>query len=69
MARMKYRDNMTPEETAQLLADTAALDAAYADADFEAANSANESADAEEIEAAHEQSLDYFNHYIAGDRK
>ena len=69
MTRMKYRDNMTPKEIEQLLADTATLDAAYADADFEAANSANESADAEEIEAAHEQSLDYFNQYIAGDRK
>ena len=56
MKMTKYRDNMTPEEIAKFLAEVNELDAAYA-----AAGDLGNPLDDEE-------SLDYFNRYIAGDR-
>jgi hypothetical protein len=53
----------------KLMAEIEQLDAAYAAIDVErAANAPGDEAEAEEAEAAEEQSLDYFNRYIAGDR-
>jgi hypothetical protein len=67
--QMKYRDNMTPEEAAQLLAECEAQDAAYKQAaEVDAANAAKYPENAEEADATEEQSLQYFNRYIAGDR-
>ena len=66
---MKYRDNMTPEETAKLLAEIEAQDQAYAEvAAHEAAYAPKNAEEADEAAAAWEGSLDYFNRYIAGDR-
>lgn len=65
----RYRDNMTPEDTAALLAEVEALDAAYAAAEeMDAANTPRTEDEWEEAAAADEQSLDYFNRYVAGDR-
>jgi hypothetical protein len=66
-----YRDTMTSEETAALLAESDALDAAYAAAAaLDAAEAAAQApVDPEEAAAAEEQSLDYFNRFVAGDRR
>lgn len=73
---MQYRDDMSDEEEKQLLAEIDALDTAYAEAAaIDAAQEAKDDAllgkeEADERRnAAWEASLEYFNRYIAGDRK
>ena len=72
----RYRDDMPANERDALLAECDALDAAYAGAAAHdeatraaAAAAAGREPDAEELDAAVESSLDYFNRYIAGDRR
>jgi hypothetical protein len=72
---MKYRDDMTEAETAELLAEVDALDECYADAERLDAEqraiddflSGQDEAD-EQRAADWEASYEYFNRYIAGDR-
>jgi len=48
---MKYRDNMTPEEEAALLAEAHHMELCYAEADaFDAANAPAEDVDSDEYE-------------------
>lgn len=68
--RRTYRENMTAEDRAALLADCDALDLAYASAaEADAPQAAIDATHPEELDAAVEQSGDYFNRYIAGDRR
>jgi hypothetical protein len=62
----KYRENMTPEETKRLLDECAKLDEAYSAPTPQNAELGADEAEA--AEAAYEQSYDYFNRYVAGDR-
>lgn len=59
---MKYRDDMTQEECDALLKEIERLDAIYDNVSY------NQPA-TPEMWAAYEQSLEYFNRYIAGDRR
>jgi hypothetical protein len=59
---MKYRENMSEAELAEFKAEILALDAAYAE-------QPPDEPWTEEGEAEYEQSLEYFDRYIAGDRK
>jgi hypothetical protein len=63
---MKYRDDMTPEELTAFTAELVALDEAY-ERNPEPPTPTTED-EWLEYEAQEEQSLDYFNRYIAGDR-
>jgi hypothetical protein len=84
MAGMKYRDDMTPAETDQLLAEVRAEDEAYAREPAEGDCCMADHAAAvppwtcpcpchrvteEEADAIVESSGEYFDRYIAGDRR
>lgn len=68
---LTYREDMTPEEQAAFAAELAREDAAYADAaafDAERCPPTADDPDGAERAAAEEQSLGYFDRFIAGDR-
>lgn len=68
---MKYRPDMTPAEEAELLRQLAAEEEAYAAAEaFDKAHERQPLTEAEirEAEAEIEQSREYFDRFIAGDR-
>lgn len=67
--RAKYRDNMTPTETAAFLAQLDAEDQCFAQ--LLASESTPEPTTEDDQllrDEVEEQTLDYFNRYIAGDR-
>lgn len=67
---LKYRDGMTAAETAAFMKENDALDTAYAEADAIDAQHAPTTDDERELAAAaEEQSLDYLNRHVAGDRR
>ena len=59
---MKHRDDMTQAECDALLKEIQRLDALYDNVPCDQPTTP-------EMQAAYEQSLEYFNRYIAGDRK
>lgn len=68
---MRWHPTMTPEEEAELLREAQALEDAYAEAEaFDKAHSRQPLTEDEilEAEAEIEQSREYFDRYIAGDR-
>lgn len=66
--RLTWHPNMSPEEEQTLLRQCAALDEAYARAAALEPPAPTTEDEQLEAEALEEQGLEYFNHYIAGDR-